>query len=527
MATKNEKRNSKKLRGFDNFTGLDAAGAYLRTLIASRWQFHTNRLQIRVETAAGLIVSMGNIVSKLRAFPAYVASFSHNVLPPKVEVKSLEKLKNKFYNNLVVLSQVMIRKVSLQGVFANVLKNNNRAFSLALILTISALFSACSDGGPGGPGATNPNETAATVNGKPIKMEDVERAIKQQAQGQESQLSPLELAGARLQALQSLIEQEVMFQKAEAEGTVPTDEEVNAEFNKRKTESLLSQEQFEEEMKKIGETEASARLTIKKGLAIQKLQEKITGKIEPPKDAEITQFFESNREAFKRKRGAQLAAIVIDPQDSGPDDTTKNDVEARAKASEIGQRLMQGADFATVAREVSEDPQTRLRGGDWQYFTVEQLAKAFGQGFADGVMKELKVGQIIPNIVPFEGRYLILKIQQKVENDEDRTLETPGVKQEITDVLINSRKQLLAASYQAIAMNEARIENFLAKKVVDNPNELSGARPAGAAPAANANTNAASAANSSNANAGNTSDAAASDAKPAPAANGNANSNAR
>ena len=44
------------------------------------------------------------------------------------------------------------------------------------------------------------------------------------------------------------------------------------------------------------------------------------------------------------------------------------------------------------------------------------------------------------------------------------------------------------------AMNEARIENYLAKKVVDNPNELSGARPAPVGTAANstntsANTN--------------------------------------
>ena len=57
-------------------------------------------------------------------------------------------------------------------------------------------------------------------------------------------------------------------------------------------------------------------------------------------------------------------------------------------------------------------------------------------------------------------------------------------------MLVNNRKQLLAASYQAIAMNEAKIENFLAKKVVDNPNELSGARPAGAPNArGDANTN--------------------------------------
>jgi Parvulin-like peptidyl-prolyl isomerase len=179
-------------------------------------------------------------------------------------------------------------------------------------------------------------------------------------------------------------------------------------------------------------------------------------------------------------------------------------------------RVMQGADFATVARENSEDSDTRLKGGDWRYFTEEQMKQTFPQGFAEAVMS-MNNGDIFRQLIPFENRYLIIKLQRKQETDEDRTLETPGVKQEITDILINSRKQLLAASYQAIAMNEARVENFLAKKVVDNPNELSGARPAGVAtpipspsntntatPAAsnttNGNTNARPAASTSNAN---------------------------
>jgi hypothetical protein len=97
--------------------------------------------------------------------------------------------------------------------------------SLTTVTVLAALFVACGpSAGPNGP--VDNNEAAATVNGKTIKMEEVERAIKQQAQGQEIRLSPLELAAGRLQVLQSLIESEVMFQKAEKEASVPTDEEV-------------------------------------------------------------------------------------------------------------------------------------------------------------------------------------------------------------------------------------------------------------------------------------------------------------
>jgi parvulin-like peptidyl-prolyl isomerase len=416
---------------------------------------------------------------------------------------------------------------TLRGAISNV--KISKSFLLFLLAVTAAAFgAACGDSSGVGPNGVDPNAAAATVNGKAITMEEVERAVKQQAQGQEGRLSALELAAARLQVLQSLIEQEVMYQKAEKEATLPSDEEVNAEYNKRRTGSGMSQEQWDAEMGKIGETEASAKLSIKKALAIQKLTEKITNKIVPPNDAEIEAFFNGNKAAFKNKRGAQLAAIIIDPRNLGQGDVTTSDIEAQTKAREIGQRLLTGADFATVAREVSEDPDTRFKGGDWRYFSEEEMKQVFPQGFAEAVM-QLNSGDIVRQVIPFEGRYLILKVQRKQERDEDRTLESPGVRQEITEYLSNARKQLLAASYQTAAMNEARIVNNLAQRVVENPNELSGARPAGAdvpvptatanVTATNTNTNA-----NSNTNAASSSNANAAPAN-RPAANANANAN--
>jgi activator of HSP90 ATPase len=97
---------------------------------------------------------------------------------------------------------------------------------------------------------------------------------------------------------------------------------------------------------------------------------------------------------------------------------------------------------------------------------------------------EFTVGRVT-NPVPINGRYYIFKLLERFDKEENLSLESPNVRPQITELLVNSRKQLLSAAYQAVAMNEARIENFLAKKIVDNPNELSGARPA---PRANANT---------------------------------------
>ena len=374
-------------------------------------------------------------------------------------------------------------------------KSNFKIFTIAfLAITTFSLNSCTTTGSTNSPdskgGSVDPNETAATVNGKAIKLEDVERGIKQQGQGQEAKFSPLELAAARLQVLDSLIQQEVLFQKAEKEGTVPSDEDVTAEFNKQKTGSGLSQEQFDAKLKEIGETDASAREKLKKTLAIQKVIEKITGKIEAPKDNEIEAFYKSNPESFKNKRGAQLAAIVIDPANNGEGDTTKNDIEAQQKAKEVGQRILQGADFATVARESSEEPNTRTSGGDWRYFAEDEMKQTLGAGVADYIMNKMQNGQLVPRAIPLDGKILIIKLQRKVEKDEDLTLESPNVRQQITDYLTNQRKELLKQSFAAMAMNDAKIENFLAKKVVENPNELSGARPAVVATPSNTNSNA-------------------------------------
>ena len=398
---------------------------------------------------------------------------------------------------------------SSKGVQISVQINNKGILAVATTVLFAIILSAC--GGPTtgntSSGGVDPNETAAKVNGKVITMEEVERAVKQQAQGQESKLSPLELAGARLQVLQTLIEQEVMFQKAEKENLVPTEDDITAAINKLKVESRLSAEEFDKRMKDAGINEKSLRDQEKKRIAIEKLVDKVTSRIETPKDNEIENFFKSNPEMFVKKRGVKLAAIVIDPTDGGQGDRTRNAAEGDQMIKEVLEKVSQPAsDFAALAREYSEDP-SKLQGGDLGYLSEEDLKQNYPQ-LAEGFMNpSFTVGRIT-NPINIQGKAYIFKLQERVEKDETLTLESPNVRPQINQLLVDNRKQLLAASYQTIAMNEAKIENFLAKKVVDNPNELSGARPAGASTPANVNANVAAspaanantAANSANAN---------------------------
>ncbi len=388
----------------------------------------------------------------------------------------------------------MMNIVYFEGVKATVQKFKFKFLAIAILALFSFGFGSCGNNPP----PVTPDETYATVNGKAIKMQEVDRVVKQQAQGQEAKLSPLELNQARLQVLQNLIQQEVLFQKAEKEKTIPTDEEVTAEFNKLKTASGKSAEELTKEMEKAGETEATFREGLKRQLAISKLVEKITSKVEPPKDSEIEGFFKGNPEAFIKKRGVKLAAIVVDPANSGEGDKTTNEADAVAAGNAIIQQLRGGGDFVAIAREKSEDP-SRAQGGELGYITEEQLKQTFQPQLAAILMDpKFPIGQIQPTQV--QGKYYILKLQERSEKDETLTLESTGVRQQITDALTKGRKDLVREAYAAQAMNEARIDNLLLKKIIDNPNELSGARPA-VSPNANANSNANTSGANTNSNA--------------------------
>lgn len=57
----------------------------------------------------------------------------------------------------------------------------------------------------------------------------------------------------------------------------------------------------------------------------------------------------------------------------------QDDAAARSKAQAISSRLAAGADFVQVAKEVSEDTNTRNQGGDLGWFAADAFGPQFGQ----------------------------------------------------------------------------------------------------------------------------------------------------
>src|SRR5438876_3701220 len=353
---------------------------------------------------------------------------------------------------------------------------------LAAVTLGAVLIAAC------GSGTEGPSNTvAATVNGKKIMLQEVERLITQQTQGKQAQLSPLELAQARLQVLSSLIQREVLFQRSEQEKLLPTEDEITSAINEQKAQTGMTDEEFGRQLKDQNLTMEALREEAKKDLAIKKLQDKYAGKI-TISDREVEDYYNSNKQQFVNARGVALAMIAVDPADNSQQGITqdaKGDADAKTKIDDIYQQLKGGADFATVARAKSED-QSLLRGGDIGFASEEDLKQ---NGFPAEVVSQffgpMQVGSFTAPVkfaspqFP-SGRWYIFKLQEKRLQTENLTLESQGVRQQITVALTNQRKDILNAALIEVALSEAKIVNTFAANILANPANLGGMRPASA-----------------------------------------------
>jgi parvulin-like peptidyl-prolyl isomerase len=366
----------------------------------------------------------------------------------------------------------------------------SRAIKQAVITIAAAAaalaFSACGTTGSGS--ATTAENVAATVNGKEIKMNEIDAVINQQARGQQVPLSPLELAAARLQVLDDLVKQEVLFQRAEKEGLLPKDEEVTQAINEQKVQNGMTEEQYQKMLKDNNQTEQQLRDIARKTIAVKRLLDRVGSKVTTPTDKEVEDFYNNNKQRYVSTRGVGLAAIVVDPADNGATDDAKGEAEAKQKIDIIYQRLKSGADFATVARERSED-QSNLRGGDIGFFSEEQLRQmGLPQELVGQFFNTMQTGDITTPQHVGNGQWYILKLTAKRLQTENLTLDNPDVRKDITDGLVSQRKRILSEALLQVAMSEAKIENKLAADIVTSPDRMGGLRPVtpGASPAASA-----------------------------------------
>lgn len=107
-----------------------------------------------------------------------------------------------------------------------------------------------------------------------------------------------------------------------------------------------------------------------------------------------------------------------------PDELTRED-QARAKIFDIARRLEEGADFAELARQHSDDPGSRNEGGELGWQSPGQMAEAFAQQ-----LKQLEPGE---RSQPFRSElgWHIVEVQDRRRRDATEELRRQRARQAI------------------------------------------------------------------------------------------------
>lgn len=317
-------------------------------------------------------------------------------------------------------------------------------------------------------------DVMAVVDGRKIYRSDVDKYYDSQvASAQQAPLGEQSTA-LRLNILHQMIEDEIVMRRAEKLGLLATDDEVDRKYNEFK--APFSQEEFNKRLQDRKITEADFKRDIRRSITVDKVMNKeVSSKINVT-DQDITDYYNAHKAEFNLiEPQYHLAQIMVtpspNPQVHNQNDKAQNEGDARKKIQMIANRLDSGDDFATLAMRYSEDPETSGNGGDLG--TVPESGLKGTDPATRETVQKLKPGQYSPIIAVVNPAtrqaigYRIVKLMAK-EPAGQRELADPRVQQAIRSQLHDRREQLLKAAYYEVLRDDAKVENYYAKRVLDS-----------------------------------------------------------
>jgi len=307
----------------------------------------------------------------------------------------------------------------------------------------------------------------ARVNGKDITAAQLDKQLQVQLNGAEQPASPEELQDLKLQVLNRMINDQILLEQAATSNLSASDAEVDVKFNEFK--SQYTEEKFKDLLKEQKMTTDDIRAELRKNITVDKLVNKeITSKISVT-DAEIKAFYDKNKQTFNLPESYHIAHILVTPI-ADPDlhneknDDAKTPDEARQKAARLLKDVQSGRDFATVAKESSEDPSSGPAGGDLNFQPLQAIEN-IDPRLSQAVQK-IRVGETYPQVIETRFGYHILKLLEKDAGGQ-KDLSDPRVQQNVRQTIFNRKDQTLKNAFSEAARNKATVVNYLAQRILD------------------------------------------------------------
>ncbi len=236
---------------------------------------------------------------------------------------------------------------------------------------------------------------AATVNGSPIYMSDVnvqlDRVASQHKTAAQKKTFEQQKKQITSQIVDLLIDEEIYIQQADKMGIKVTDAQVETEVNKT-IKRFPSQKDFDKALKDAGMTMADLRKYTKTRLITDLVNKKVVGTVNVT-DTEAKAYYEKNTAQFMDPEKIKVSHILV-----------KTEEEAKTIIAEI----QAGQDFATEAKNKSQDPASKVNGGDLGFVQKGVMVPEF-----ETAAFALNVGEMTTTPVKTQFGWHIIKVTDK------------------------------------------------------------------------------------------------------------------
>lgn len=254
-------------------------------------------------------------------------------------------------------------------------------------------------------GGTTVEEIIARVNDQIITRSDYDRAQKELDNDLRQRGATMQqLSEAHKDLLRNLIDQQLWLSKGKELGITGETELINRLNEIRKQYNLSSLEDLEKAAQEQGVSYEDFKANIRNQIITQQVMRDQVGRRLSFTPGEVQRYFEEHKQEYAQPESVKLSEIMVAiPADA--DDAKV--AAAKAKADDIEAKLKGGANFADLARTMSEG-QTASQGGDLGTYKRGQLAKVF-EDAAFG----LKSGEVTQPIRTRQG-FVIFKVDQHI-----------------------------------------------------------------------------------------------------------------
>ncbi len=246
------------------------------------------------------------------------------------------------------------------------------------------------------------NKVVAVVNNEIITQHDVDQLLAvlyaQQVQEYKGDELLERMEDSKKDILKRMIEDKLILSRAREMGVNVSEDDVDAKLELIKS-GFPSEEAFQKTMQMQGITVSDLKARYRDQIMMKKIINfEIKSKVSVL-PSEIAEYYEKHREEFKQDEKYRVRHILIKAEDDVGFEL------ARVEAQDIYDKLMDGQDFAEIAKKYSHGP-NKEQGGDMGYIGRGEMLEEL-----DRVIFELREGEFSSPVKSRVG-YHIFKVEK-------------------------------------------------------------------------------------------------------------------